>query len=218
MHIVYINPNATQSMTDAIVATAQKSLPQAKITGMTNTDGPPAIEGPEDGDAAIPGVLARVDQAQEMGANAIVIACFDDTGLNEARARAACPVLGIGQSAYMLATLAGGKFSVVTSVDVSIPVIEGNIQASGFEKNCASVCASGLSVLTIEEGGEDTRAHLANAISAAQHIDGVKSVILGCAGMSPLREDLAARTQARLIDGVAASAQLAAAAINGLQG
>lgn len=31
MNLAYINPNATASMTDAIVATARKTLPNARI-------------------------------------------------------------------------------------------------------------------------------------------------------------------------------------------
>lgn len=217
MHLVYINPNATQAMTDGVVAIAGRALPRDRVTGMTNSDGPPAIEGPADGDAAIPGVLARVERAVEAGADAIVIACFDDTGLAEARALSPVPVLGIGQSAYTLAAMAGGRFSVVTSVDVAVPVIEGNIAAAGFKSACASVRASGVPVLTIDEGAEETRETLAAHIAQARISDGSATVILGCAGMAPLADDLRARTGVTLIDGVAASAHLAATAVRALR-
>lgn len=213
MHLVYINPNATSAMTDAIVATARAALPAARITGLTNTDGPPAIEGREDGEAAIAGVLAQVAVAQGAGADAIIIACFDDTGLAEAKAAAHCPVLGIGHSAYMLAALAGGRFSVVTSLPVSVPVIEDNIARSGFAASCAAVHACGLPVLDIDAGSEAARARLAQAIRKTCEADQPRSVILGCAGMAPLRRDLEARTGARLIDGVSGSAYLAAALV-----
>ncbi|WP_417720092.1 aspartate/glutamate racemase family protein [Salipiger sp.] len=209
--IVYINPNATQAMTDDIVATARAVLPGAEVVGLTNSAGPPAIEGPEDGDAAIPGVLALVRGAAA-GADAIVIACFDDTGLDEARAAASCPVLGIGQAAYVMAALLGLRFSVVTSVDVAVPVIRGNIERSGFAGLCASVRASGLAVLDIEAGSEAVRARLASEIALARDGDGAAAVVLGCAGMTGLRDDLAARTGVVLIDGVVASARLSVAA------
>ena len=209
--IVYINPNATQAMTDDIVATARAVLPGAEVVGLTNSAGPPAIEGPEDGDAAIPGVLALVRGAAA-GADAIVIACFDDTGLDEARAAASCPVLGIGQAAYVMAALLGLRFSVVTSVDVAVPVIRGNIERSGFDGLCASVRASGLAVLDIEAGSEAVRARLASEIALARDGDGAAAVVLGCAGMTGLRDDLAARTGVVLIDGVVASARLSVAA------
>lgn len=68
-------------MTQSVVATARALLPEAEILGWTNADGPAAIQGPEDGAAAIPGLMALLPKACEEGVEAIVIACFDDTGL-----------------------------------------------------------------------------------------------------------------------------------------
>lgn len=212
MKIAYINPNATESMTDGIVTAARLALPQTEIFGLTNSDGPAAIEGPEDGNAAIPGVLARLDAARGQGADAVVIACFDDTGLSEARAVSDIPVLGIGQSAYVMAGILGLRFSVVTSLPVSIPVIEGNISGNGYAGNCASVRASGLPVLTIDEGAPATIARIAEEIDLARSGDGAACAILGCAGMAPLKPALDAASLIPLIDGVTASAHLALAA------
>ncbi|MEC7763145.1 MAG: aspartate/glutamate racemase family protein [Pseudomonadota bacterium] len=209
MKLLYINPNSTVAMTDSIVEVARRANPGAEVLGWTNHDGPPAIEGPADGAAAVPGVLSLLPAAREEGVDAIVIACFDDTGLAEARAAAHCPVLGIGQSAYSTAGLLGHKFSVVTTLAVSVPVIEGNIRSLGADRSCASVRASGIPVLVVEEGNEETRAHIAQEVLAARDRDGATAAILGCAGMANLRDDLFSRTGLPLIDGVAASALLA---------
>ena len=93
MRILFINPNSTVAMTDAAVAVARRTLPGAEILGWTNHDGPPAIQGPEDGAAAVGGVRALLPRARAEGVDALVIACFDDTGLEEIRA-AALRVLG----------------------------------------------------------------------------------------------------------------------------
>ncbi|PWJ21615.1 aspartate/glutamate racemase family protein [Jannaschia seohaensis] len=215
MKIAYINPNATEAMTDGIVATARAALPEAEIVGLTNTRGPAAIEGPADGAAAVPGLLDLLPVARQAGAEAIVIACFDDTGLDAAREQAGCPVLGIGQSSYVMAQLLGLRFSVITSLPVSIPVIDGNIKAHGFGDLCASVRATGLPVLTIEKGAPETIDRIAAEIEAARREDGAGCALLGCAGMSPLMSVLAARTSLQLIDGVAASAHLAEAVVKG---
>lgn len=211
MRLVYINPNATEAMTVGIVVAARQALPEADIVGLTNTDGPAAIQGAEDGDAAIPGMLARLPEAQALGADAIVIGCFDDTGLEAAQARVSCPVLGIGQASYLMAAVLGLRFSVVTSLAVSVPVIEDNIVRQGFAGRCASVRASGLPVLTIDEGAPATIDRIAAEIEAARREDGATCAVLGCAGMAPLKAALTARSQIPLIDGVAASAQLARA-------
>ena len=212
MKLVYINPNSTVSMTEGIVAAARSTMCGIPIEGITNGDGPAAIEGPADGDAAVPGVLARLAEAEEQGASAVIIACFDDTGLAMARAQASCPVLGIGQSAYVMASLLGLRFSVVTSLAVSVPVIEDNISNSGFAEACASVRPSGLPVLTIDEGAPETLDRIADEIGAAQTQDGAQCAILGCAGMAPLMSHLKPRTRIPLIDGVTASVHLAIAA------
>jgi len=217
MRLVYMNPNSTEAMTDAVVEVAREALPQAEIIGLTNSEGPPAIEGPEDGAVAVAGLLSMAAKARTLGADAIVIACFDDTGLDEMRQAANCPVLGIGQSAYTIAQLTGRHFSVVTSLPVSIPVIEANITSRGFGQICRSVRASGLGVLEIDEGAPATIKRLADEINEAHSQDRVSAVVLGCAGMARFRDTLAAMTNVTLIDGVAASAHLAQSAVGVLK-
>lgn len=213
MKIVYINPNSTISMTDKIVASARAALPDVEIFGMTNHDGPAAIQGAADGNAAVPGMLSLLPAARSQGADAIVIACFDDTGMAKAQEVAGCPVLGIGHSSYVMAQLLGLRFTVVTSLAVSIPVIEENIQNHGFSGQCASVRASGLPVLTIDESAPETIDRIVQEIQAGQSQDNAACAILGCAGMAPMKDTLSARTGIRVVDGVAASAHLAKAVV-----
>lgn len=209
MKITYINPNSTEGMTESIVATARSVMPEVDIVGLTNNDGPAAIQGKSDGDAAVPGMLNLLPKARRDGADVIVIACFDDTGLEEARTRAGCPVLGIGQSSFVMAQLLGLRFSVITSLAVSIPVIEENIHQQGFRGICASVRASGLPVLTIDEGGPDVIQRIVDEVEAAVAQDGAACAVLGCAGMARIEPELAARASIPVIEGVAASARLA---------
>ena len=115
-----------------------------------------------------------------------------------------------------MAQLHGLRFSVVTSLAVSIPVIEDNIRQQGFAGSCASVRASGLPVLTIDAGAPDTIDRIAAEIERARCEDAATCAVLGCAGMAPLKDALSARTQLPLIDGVAASALLAKAVVTGL--
>ncbi|MDF0597945.1 aspartate/glutamate racemase family protein [Psychromarinibacter halotolerans] len=211
MRLLYINPNSTAEMTDSIVEAARAAVPEAEVIGWTNTDGPPAIQGAADGDAAVPGLLALLPKARTADVDAIVIACFDDTGLDGARAMAHCPVLGIGQAGFHMAVLMGGRFGVVTTLPISVPVIEGNIASYGFADACTGVRPSGLPVLAVEEGGDDVLATLDREITAAA-ADGARSVVLGCAGMARHRSALSRPGGPLLIDGVAASALLAVAA------
>jgi len=206
--IVIINPNSTVSMTDAMVETARKVAPGADIVGWTSTDGPPAIQGAQDGDAAIPPLLKLVKQADEAGAKVIILGCFDDTGLTAARALARCPVIGIGQAAYHLASLYGPRFSVVTTLDVSVPILAANISAYGLDKNLGRVRASGVPVLALEDDREKATRQVKAEIVAAYHDDGINSVVLGCAGMVHITEDCD-DVPVKLIDGVHAAVSVA---------
>ncbi|SDF59718.1 allantoin racemase [Celeribacter baekdonensis] len=206
--ILFLNPNSSAHMTQSVVATARALLPEAEILGWTNADGPAAIQGPEDGAAAIPGLMALLPKAREEGVEAIVIACFDDTGLEALRAAAHCPVIGIGEAAYHFALLKGQTYGVVTTLGVSVPVIEGNIRRHGFEAACLAVSASGIAVLEVEEGRPEVLDHLTNEIKAMR-ARGAQTVILGCAGMSTHHGTLTKRSGVVLIDGVRAATLLA---------
>jgi len=81
-------------------------------------------------------------------------------------------------------------------------------------RHFASIRASDLPVLTIEAGAPATVARLAQEIDTAGRDDGAGCVILGCAGMSALKPALDRQATVPLIDGVAASACLARAAVD----
>jgi allantoin racemase len=211
MRLLYINPNSTAAMTQGIVDVARATRPDLDITGWTNTQGPPAIQGPQDGDAAIAGILGLLPAARAAQMDAIIIACFDDTGLAQMRAAGHCPVIGIGQAAYHMAALLGQRFSVVTTLDVSVPVIAENLRGYGFDGQCSRIRASGLGVLEVEAAGATAMQRLSDELMEAEKTDGVTAAILGCAGMAPLRARLQARSGLHLIDGVASAAGFAVA-------
>lgn len=207
--IVIINPNSTQSMTDAMVEIARKTVPGETVVGWTSTKGPPAIQGEQDGEAAIPPLLDLVKKANAAKAKAIIIGCFDDTGLNAARNLATCPVIGIGQAAYHLASLFGERFSVVTTLEVSVPILSENVSRYGLEKNLGRIRASGVPVLALEEDRENATRQVKEEIRAAIREDDIKSVVLGCAGMVHILDD-SDDVSVKLIDGVHAAISIAA--------
>lgn len=208
--IVLINPNSTTSMTQSMLATARKAVPNASVVGWTSHDGPPAIQGPEDGAACIPALLKLVEKASNEGASAIIIGCADDTGLSQALSIARCPVIGIGQAAYHLASLAGKRFSVVTTLEVSVPILEGNISAYGLNENLGRVRASGVPVLDLETDPINAAARIKQEIQTAAEEDNVQSIVLGCAGMVDIPRAFQDKPPVRLIDGVTAAAQISA--------
>lgn len=214
MHILVINPNSTASMTRSIEEAAKAAAgSETQVTAVNPPDTPPAIQGAEDGAAALPGLFRLFDAevVEKGGYDACVIACFDDTGLMALKRRSPIPVIGIGEAAFHAAMLAGEHFSVVTTLGVSIPVIEANIAAYGFAARCRKVRASEVPVLALEADPETSRNAIAAEIAAAVSADKPDAIVLGCAGMADLALTLSDRFELPVIDGVAAAIAFAEA-------
>ncbi|WP_299375557.1 aspartate/glutamate racemase family protein [uncultured Tateyamaria sp.] len=207
--IVLINPNSTASMTDAMLRTARDTVPTVHFDGWTSQDGPPAIQGAEDGALAEVPLLRLVQRASDEGATAIIIGCFDDTALDAARRVARCPVIGIGQAAYHLAAVAGGRFSVVTTLDISVPILRANITAYGLAGQLARVRASGVPVLALEQDGATATRQVLAELRTAAIEDDVETVVLGCGGMVDILAAPDLPKTLRVIDGVRAAAAFA---------
>jgi allantoin racemase len=207
MRILVVNPNTTASMTRKLQAAASRiAAPGSEVTAVNPDFGPASIEGYYDEAFAVPGLLSEIAKAPD--ADAYIVACFDDTGLNAARCVTTAPVVGIGEAAFHTASLIAGKFSVVTTLARSIPAIEHNLVRYGLASRCARVRASEVAVLTLEEPGPMARAKLSAEIARAVAEDGCEAIVLGCAGMADLSQSLAAEHGLPVVEGVAAAVKL----------
>ncbi|MCP5081681.1 MAG: aspartate/glutamate racemase family protein [Alphaproteobacteria bacterium] len=218
MRILVINPNTTASMTEKIALAARSvSPPDVDITARNPATGPAAIQGREDGLAALPGMMTEVARGRDERFDAIVLACFDDTGLAEARMASGVPTIGIGEASFHAAMMLGGRFSVVTTLSVSVPVIEENLETYGIASQCASVRASEVPVLDLEKPGSEARNRISAEIHRACKEDHPAALVLGCAGMADLAAELSEEHQLPVIDGVAAAIGMASALVRTLR-
>ncbi|CAA0086524.1 Hydantoin racemase [Starkeya nomas] len=210
MRIHLVNPNTTRSMTDKIAAAARAvAAPGTQILAATSAMGPASIEGHYDDALALPGLLAAIAEAEAQGVDAHIIACFDDTGLDAARTLARAPVVGIGEAGYHMASLVAHRFSVVTTLSRSIPVIEANLLRSGLDRRCSGVRASEVAVLELEDPASDARSRISAEIGRAVREDRAEAIVLGCAGMADLARALGEEHGVPVIDGVASAVALA---------
>jgi len=210
VRLTVINPNTTQAMTDGIAVAARAAASAGtEIVAVQPSSGPASIEGVYDGALALPGVIEEVLRAEAAESDAHIIACFDDTGLDAARAAAVKPVIGIGEAAFHVASLVAHRFTVITTLARSVPVIERNLAAVGLAARCARVRASDIAVLALDDPAGDARHRISEMIAAALRDDGADGIVLGCAGMAGLAEDLAMTHGVPVIEGVAAAVRLA---------
>ncbi len=208
MRVLVINPNTTASMTRKIGAAAKAvASPGTEITAVNPEFGPPSIEGYFDEVFSIPGLIAEMRKAP--AADAVVIACFDDTGLDAARCISEAPVIGIGEAAFHMASLIAGRFSVVTTLSRSVPAIEHNLAKYGLATRCAKVRASDFPVLDLERPGSMARTRISEEIERAINDDGAEAIVLGCAGMADLSLLLSLEHDIPVVDGVSCAVKLA---------
>jgi allantoin racemase len=214
MRILVVNPNTTASMTAKIAAAARAAASTGtEIVAVNSRTGPASIEGYVDGALAVPGLLDEIRDGEASGVDAHVIACFDDTGLDAARALATAPVIGIGEAAYHLASLIAGRFSVVTTLARSVPILEENLARYGLAERCARVRAAEVAVLDLEKPSTTARERIATEIGEALRHDRADAIVLGCAGMADLAASFAARFGLPVIEGVSAAVKLAEALV-----
>ena len=214
MLVHVINPNSTQSMTDKIGACARSvASPGTEIIATNPASTPASIEGQYDEAMSIAGLLAEVKKGEQLGADGFVIACFDDVGLGACREIATGPVLGICEAAMHAASMIATGFSVVTTLDRSVPLIEDLAVRYGMERRCRRVRAADIPVLALEEPGSNARQKLLDEVTRAVREDRCEAVILGCAGMADLTAWLTEETGVPVIDGVAVAVRMVEALV-----
>lgn len=214
MRILVINPNTTASMTDKIRETALAvAAPGTEIVALNPADGPVSIEGHYDEAFCLPGLLEETRKGVSCGADAVVIACFDDPGLDACREIVDVPVIGICEAAMAAASMVGHGFSVVSTLERAIPIIETLAFKYGFERQCRRVRAAAIPVLALEEDGGGAAAKVRDQVLAAIDEDRAEAVLLGCAGMTDLADALTRETGVPVIDGVAAAVKFAEALV-----
>jgi allantoin racemase len=208
--ILIVNPNTTASMTQTIGAAARAvAAPGTEIIAVTSSMGPASIEGFYDEAFAVPGLIRALLEAPD--ADAGIIACFDDTGLDAARSVARFPVVGICEAALVTAAQLAKRIAIVTTLARSIVPLEELVRRYGFADR-ALVTACNVAVLDLEKTGSGAAEKLDAEIALALD-KGAEAVVLGCAGMADLALTLSQRFGIPVIDGVAAAVKQAEALV-----
>src|SRR4051794_14828821 len=174
--ILIVNPNTTASMT-ATIAEAARAVASSctEIVAVTSSMGPASIEGFYDEAFAVPGLIQALSNTP--GAEAAIIACFDDTGLDAARTAVRYPVIGICEAALVTAGQIAKRIAVVTTLPRSIVPLEELVRRYGFAER-ARVTACNVAVLDLEKPGSGAEEKLDAEISRALE-KGAEAIVLG---------------------------------------
>ncbi len=212
MDLLVVNPNSTASMTEAIDRAAKRAArPGTRILTVGSESGPPSIQGYYDGALCLAGMLEQIERHRHV--DGIVISCFDDTGLDAVRCMVDAPVLGIGQSACYAARMLSNRFTVITTLSRSVPVLESNLLRYGITSRCARVRATDIPVLELENMSSAAMATMRRVIEAGIQEDQSDAIVLGCAGMTDLTLQLSDEFGLPVIDGLSCAVAMAEALV-----
>ena len=208
MRILLVNVNTTASMTEAIAASARVVAgPDTEVVALTPTLGADSVEGNFESYLAAVAVMdavTRYDGPYE----AVIQAGFGEHGREGLQELLEVPVVDITEAAGHVACLLGHKYSVVTTLDRTVPLIEDRLKLAGLDARCASVRSSGLSVLQLEDPELAVKAVVHEA-ELAVRLDRAEVICLGCGGMAGLDDAVRTQTGVPVVDGVTAAVKLA---------
>lgn len=209
MRILVVNVNTTASITDTIAQQARAvASPGTEIVGLTPYFGAESVEGNFESYLAAIAVMDRV-MAYDQPFDAVIQAGYGEHGREGLQELLNVPVVDITEAAASTAMFLGHAYSVVTTLDRTVPLIEDRLKLAGLSQRCASVRASGMAVLELEEDPLAAMEAIVREAELAIRDDKAEVICLGCGGMAGLDEQIRQRTGVPVVDGVTAAVTIA---------
>ncbi|WP_321368435.1 aspartate/glutamate racemase family protein [Pseudomonas extremaustralis] len=209
MRILVVNVNTTESITDTIARQARAvAAPGTEIVGLTPRFGADSVEGNFESYLAAIAVMDRV-MAYDQPFDAVIQAGYGEHGREGLQELLNVPVVDITEAAASTAMFLGHAYSVVTTLDRTVPLIEDRLKLAGLYQRCASVRASGMAVLELEEHPLAAMDAIVHQAELAIREDKAEVICLGCGGMAGLDERIRQRTGVPVVDGVTAAVTIA---------
>jgi allantoin racemase len=209
MRILVVNVNTTQSMTDSIGEQARAAAaPGTEIVPLTPEFGAESVEGNFESYLAAVAVMHIVRSYPEPF-DAVIQAGYGEHGREGLQELLDVPVVDITEAAASTAMFLGHKYSVVTTLDRAVPLIEDRLKLAGLSDRCASVRASGLAVLELEEDPAAAVEAIVRQAELAVSEDKAEVIVLGCGGMAGLDEQIRLRAGVPVVDGVSSAVVIA---------
>lgn len=152
-------------------------------------------------------LLQKVLEAEKKGYDAVIIGCFYDTGLREAREIVKVPVIGPAEATMHYAATLGHKFSIIVGKKKWIPKMEDNAITYGLKDKIASWKAIGIGVddFTLPQL---TKA-ISNKVREAVEEDNAEVIVQGCTCHSGCANAITEETNVPVLDPVVCSVKWA---------
>jgi Asp/Glu/hydantoin racemase len=206
--ILVINPNCNDNVTRHLAAALQPLVFDGgpEIDCVTLAEGPFGIESQADVDSVSMPLRALV--AADNSADAYVIACYSDPGLQVCREATQRPVFGIAESGVLTALARGDRFGIIAVAQRSIPRHMRYLRQMSLTERCVGERPLNMTVAETASGS-DTLERMIKVGRDLKDIDGANAIVMGCAGMARHRAALEDAIGIPVIDPTQAAVSMA---------
>jgi allantoin racemase len=208
--ILVVNPNSSTAcsagISDALAPFCLPNGPAFEVA--TLAEGPPAIYDWRDWHGVVEPLCSLIGRET---ADAFVIACASDPGIEAARTVTDRPVFGVFRCAVAAAVARAERFGVIAIVEASKARHMAALRAMGLETRLAAEIALDVTMETLLQP-DAARSRLIAAARACATA-GAGAVILGCTGMARHRTAVEDAAGVQVIEPCQAAAGIALAAI-----
>ena len=182
MRILYINPVGSPQFDKGMKDVLRKSASRGtEVEVVSLRRGPHHVEYMYYEALVMADVLRLVKDAENDGYDAVVLGCFYDLALQEAREVSEKMVVTAPAESCMLhACSLGDKFSIVVGRRKWIPQMMRNVTAYGLRDRLASFKVLNLGVLDFQKEKKETESRQRKVIKEAIEEDGAEVIVLGC--------------------------------------
>jgi len=204
--ILVINPNSsrsvTRSMEGCLGIVTSRSDHDVRCIELAKS--PPGIETDDHVAMVIPNILEMI---RNTDADAYVLSCFSDPGIEMARAATSKPVFGIAESAYLAALGLGKHFGIVSLGPSSIGRHRRYLDTLDLTPRMAGDRSIDMTIPQLV--ANDVVDVVVRTGVKLRDEDGADVVILGCAGLGTYRAALEDALGLPVVDPVQAGVALA---------
>lgn len=207
MRFLIINPNTNPAVTERIrLATLRCSQPGVTFEVTQPKTGPYSIETPQQRELAKDEVLSLIRACDTSQYTSILMACFDDLAIEEARLISKAPVYGTCQLSVEAIMAITEKFAIVTTVPQAVSGIEALVRQHGGG-NAFTTYAAGIGVEQAAAADKQTIHKVAATAASAIRFDGAKAILLASGGLTGYVSLLSDTLRIPIIDGVETAIQ-----------
>ncbi|MEU2658688.1 aspartate/glutamate racemase family protein [Streptomyces sp. NPDC007325] len=212
--VAWINPNTDEATTAMMAAIARRTLRPEDghaVRGVTVAAGPPMLVDEEALRAAAGHVL---DAAERLLAGtggdrvaAFVVSAFGDPGVEDLRARASVPVVGIAEAALREAGADGRRFGIATTTPGLAAAIDARVARLGRSARYTGLRLTAGDPRRLAATPAEMTERLAEAVDRCVREDGAEAVVIGGGPLGEAAEALRHRFPVPVIGPVPAAAR-----------